>query len=117
MEPFISVTQHARRAAARRVRDAFPPMGVFAIRDRESGYVYIASSRNVHAALNRAQFEMRMGKYADRKLQACWNAGGVDALSFEVLELVKEREDPAFDYAAELSALQQIYRELQTFSP
>ena len=111
------MARSARRAAARQARDAFPPMGIYAIRDRASGHLLLGASRNVHASLNRARFELRMGKHADRVLQAEWNRSGVDGLSFEVRELVKEREDADFDYAGELKALEQIYRELQGLAP
>jgi hypothetical protein len=107
----------ARRAAARQARDAFPPMGIYAIRDHASGHRLLGASRNVHAALNRARFEMRMGKYADRVLQAAWNRSGEHGLHFDVLELVKEREDAGFDYAHELKALEQVYRELEGLAP
>jgi hypothetical protein len=110
-------SRSARRVAARQARDAFPPMGIYLIRDRASGHALLGASRDVHAALNRARFELRMGKFADRVLQAEWNRGGADGLAFEVLELVKEREDAHFDYAAELKALAQIHRELQGLVP
>ena len=110
-------SRSARRVAARQARDAFPPMGIYAIRDRSSGYRRLGASRNVHALLNRVRFELRMGTHADRVLQAEWNRSGVDGLAFEVLELVKEREDADFDYAGELKALEQIHRELQGLAP
>lgn len=110
-------SRSARRVAARQARDAFPPMGIYAICDRASDHRLLGASRNVHAALNRARFELRMGKYADRVLQAAWNHHGVDGLAFDVLELVKERDDPDFDYAGELKALAQIHRELQALLP
>lgn len=103
----------ARRMAARQARDAFPPMGIYSIRDRTSGHMLLGASRNVHAALNRARFELLMGKHADRVLQAEWNRSGAAGLEFEVLELVKERKDADFDYAGELKALELIHRELQ----
>jgi hypothetical protein len=90
----------AQRAAARKARDAFPPLGIYAIRDRASGYLLLGASRNVHAALNRARFELGMGKHADCVLQAEWNRSGAEGLVFEVLELVKERVDADFDYGA-----------------
>jgi hypothetical protein len=92
-------------------------MGIYAIRDRASGHLLLGSSRNVQAALNRARFELGMGKHADWVLQAEWNRSGVDGLAFEVLELVKEREDAGFDYASELKSLEQIHRELQWLAP
>ena len=106
-------SRSARRVAAREARDAFPPMGIYAIRDRVHSHLLLGASRNVHATLNRARFELRMGKHADHVLQAAWNRSGADGLVFEVLELVKKREDADFDYEGELKALEQIYRELQ----
>ena len=106
----------SRRTLAREVRDAFPPMGIYAIRARASGCSRVAASRNVHAALNRARFELRMGKYADRSLQAAFNERA-DDLTFEILELVRERQEADFDYAAELAALEQMYRDLQAPAP
>ncbi|UKE79165.1 GIY-YIG nuclease family protein [Xanthomonas graminis] len=103
--------------AARQARDAFPPMGIYAIRDRASGHSLLGASRNVQAALNRARFELGMGKHADRVLQAAWNRSGLQGLVFEVLELVKERENAGFDYAGELKVLEQIHRELQALAP
>lgn len=88
-------------------------MGIYAIRDLASGHWLLGSSRNVHASLNRARFELGMGKHADRALQAEWNRSGEDGLAFDVLELLKEREDAHFDYASELKALEQIHREMQ----
>lgn len=92
-------------------------MGIYVVRDRATGHRLLGASRNVHAALNRARFELRIGKYTDRVLQAEWNRSGMDGLSFDVLELVKEREDASFDYAGELKALEQIHRELEGLSP
>lgn len=99
-----------RRAAARRARDAFPPMGIYAIRDRVTGRARVGASRNVHAAINRIGFELRLRSHPDKALQAEWD-DAPDRFSFEVLALVKEREDPAFDYAGELRTLETLYRE------
>ena len=92
-------------------------MGIYAIRDRASGHLLLGASRNVHASLNRVRFELRMGTHADRVLQAEWNRSGADGLAFEVLEIVKEREDADFDYASELKALEEVHRELQGLAP
>jgi hypothetical protein len=100
-----------RRRLAREARDAFPPMGVYAIVDRSAGPVRVGSSRNVHAIINRLQFQLRLGSCPDKPLQAAWNEDGGARFSFEVLELVKQREDPDFDYAAELRLLEDLHRE------
>ena len=99
-----------RRELARQARDAFPPMGVYAIRDRVNGSVRVGSSRNVHAAINRAQFELRQGQHKDKDLQDAWKHDGPDRIAFEVLEFVKERTEAGFDYAAELKDLEVLHR-------
>lgn len=101
----------ARREISRQARDAFPAMGVYVIRDKESGQVWVASSRNVYGAMNRTQFELRLRSHSNKTLQAEWNRSGPGRFDFEIVELLKEREAPDFDYAEELQVLEQLYRE------
>jgi hypothetical protein len=42
-------------------------------------------------------------------LQAEFDRDGSAAFVFDVLELVKQRDDPAFDYAAELETMLQLW--------
>lgn len=98
-----------RRAISRAARDAFPPMGIYAIRDEGSGVVRVRASRDVYGAINRAQFELRLGSHADRALQSGWNRDPA-GFRFEVLELVRERKEPGFDHAGELRLLEELHR-------
>jgi hypothetical protein len=109
--PAKPLTPAQRRQVARQLRDAFPAMGVWCIRDHATGRVRVAASRNVPGAINRAQFELRRGVHGDKSLQAEWTRSDAGRFSFEEIERVKERSDPAFDYAAELQALLAWYRE------
>lgn len=99
-----------RRRLSREARDAFPPMGLYLVRDAASGLVRLGSSRDVYATLNRIQFELRLGSHPDKALQARWRQEPA-RLTFEVLELVKERSDPAFDYDEEMRTLLQLHGE------
>ena len=101
----------ARRQITRQARDAFPCMGIYAIRDKETGKVLVGSSRNVNGAINRAQFELRMRSHSDKALQAAWDHSGPERFAFEIIDLLKESTNPDFDYASELHALEQFYRE------
>lgn len=101
-----------RRALSRRVRDAFPPLGVYAVREAATGRVLrVLASRHVPAALQRLAFELRLRSHRDRALQALWDAGGEAALRCEVLAMVQPSTDPAFDPDAELAGLLQAWRE------
>lgn len=85
-------------------------MGVYAVRDLSNGRVQVGSSRNVHARLTRIQFELRLGSHPDKNLQESWRRDP-GRISFEVLELVKERTDAAFDYEQELQLLAELHRQ------
>ena len=111
MGPFPSpvLSPGRRRELARAARDAFPPMGVYAIRNLATGSVRVLASRNVPAAIQRTLFELRQKGCRDRALQQEWNLHGPEGLRFETLELVRERTEEGFDYAAELQLLLQLW--------
>jgi hypothetical protein len=98
-----------RRELSRQVRDAFPQMGVYAIRNVTTGTVLVAASRDVPAAMNRIRFELQRKGCRNHQLQQDWDHFGPGAFRFEALELVREREDAVFDYAAELDTLLQLW--------
>lgn len=107
----IEISPSARRDIARRARDAFPAMGIYLIRNKQTGQVLVASSRNVHGAMNRIRFELRLGSHPDKALQAQWNHSGPDGFDFDIVELLQEREGSSVDYAEELRLLEHLYRE------
>jgi len=72
----MSDTPAVRRTLARQARDAFPPMGVYAIRELASGRVRVGASRNVPGTINRIRFELRHGGHPDKALQSAWKREG-----------------------------------------
>lgn len=106
----MTKTAATRRALVREARDAFPPMGVYLIRELATGGVRIGASRNVPGAINRIHFQLRHGSHPDKELQEAWRRDGPEGFAFEVLALVKERSEPGFDYGAELKELEALYR-------
>ncbi|MGV3572474.1 MAG: GIY-YIG nuclease family protein [Ramlibacter sp.] len=98
-----------RRRLARAARDAFPPMGVYLVRASAGAHLRVGACRDVHARLRRIQFELRLGSHPDKALQAAWRQDPA-GFSFEVLALVEERSDPAFDHQAELQTLLELHR-------
>ncbi len=112
--PHLSAPASAGRTRSelkKQYRETPPPMGVYAIRSLSSGRVIVEASMNVHAAMNRARFELDRKSYRDKQLQQDWSALGPDHCRFEVVDLVKRREDPTFDYKAELAGLLTMWRE------
>ena len=93
----------------RKLRDdykqAFVPIGVYAIRNTENQRVFVGGSRNLQGAINRHRFELANGSHRNAALQADWKRLGAQAFDFEVLDQVRQNSDPGVDYDAELANL------------
>jgi hypothetical protein len=104
-------TGRTRSELKKQYRETPPPIGVYAIRSLSSGRLIVEASMNVHAAMNRARFELDRKSYRDKQLQTEWVSLGPDSCRFEIIDLVKQRDDPAFDAKAELAGLLAMWRE------
>lgn len=102
---------HTRAELRRQYKEAHPPMGVYAIRNLRTGQCYVQASMNVEAAMNRDRFELRFKRHRNSELLRDWLAQGADHFRFEVLDLLKKREEPDFDYKAELALTLALWRE------
>lgn len=112
--PSPSATPPARasqRELKRQYRETRRPMGVYAIRNKQTQRVYLSASLNLDAAINRDRFQLRMNGHSARELQAAWNAAGEAAFAFEVLARLKPRDEADFDYRPELEGLLGLWRE------
>ena len=85
--------------------------GVYAIRNLITGRVLVAGSTNVEGALNRHRFELRQGVHRNPHLSQEWSLHGESSFNFEVLDMVKPREDSAFNVARELEDLVALWRQ------
>ncbi|MDP3163901.1 MAG: GIY-YIG nuclease family protein [Hydrogenophaga sp.] len=101
----------SRSELKKQYRETPPSMGVYTIRGLSSGRVIVEASMNVHAAINRARFELDHKSHRDKRLQQDWLTLGPDHCRFDIIDLVKRREDPAFDHKAELAGLLAMWRE------
>jgi len=108
MFPILSA--QARRELARQYQQAFPCMGVYAVHLEAAGQIRAGSIRNAEGVLNRLRFELVRGAHRDKALQQAWRTHGAAAFRFEVIDRVKERDDPAFDYDAELASLLALWQ-------
>jgi group I intron endonuclease len=90
--------------------------GIFQIRNTQTGKILLGSSTNLHGPLNKHRFMLSIGSHDNAALQKDWNQFGSSAFTFEILEMVKPSDDPAFCLEDELTLLEQIWLEkLQPF--
>jgi group I intron endonuclease len=106
----------SRQELKREYKERRKPAGIFQVRNTANGKVLLGSSLNLEGPLNSHKFMLTIGKHRNEQLQKDWNRFGADKFVFEVLEVVKEKDDPNFDIDVELTLLEQIWLEkLQPF--
>ena len=101
----------------KRIYKATPtPMGVFQIKNLVNNKIFIGSSMNLPGRKNRFELEFTMGITMDHVLQKDFKDYGRDNFTFEVLDNLDPKEDPAYDYKEDLKTLEELWIEkLQPF--
>jgi hypothetical protein len=87
------------------------PMGVFLIRNLVNDKVFVGSTVNLDAMFNRIRFQLYAGAHPVKSLEDDWKRFGAGQFSFEVVEEVLPREDPNYDYKADLVTLEDLWLE------
>lgn len=106
----------SRQDIKREYKERTKPAGVFQIKNTANGKILLGSSLNLEGPLNSHKFMLSIGKHRNAELQKDWNAYGQDKFVFEILEVVKIKDDPHFNLEVELTLLEQIWLEkLQPF--
>lgn len=69
-------------------------MGIFQLRNKESGTSFVNSSMDLDAVMNRLRVQLDTGTFfMDRKLQQEWTEQGSEAFEMIELEVIKPEED------------------------
>ncbi|MBN1550855.1 GIY-YIG nuclease family protein [bacterium] len=85
--------------------------GVFQVKNIANNKVLLGSSLNLDGPLNSHKFMLTIGSHRNKVLQHDWNEYGPDKFIFEILEVVKVKNDPNFNLDDELTLLEQIWLE------
>ncbi len=106
----------SREELKREYKERRKQAGVFQVKNTANGKVLLGSSLNLDGPLNSHKFMLTIGRHRNEVLQREWTEYGPDAFVFEILEVVKESDDPNFNREDELTLLEQIWLEkLQPF--
>jgi hypothetical protein len=100
-----------KRLLKRQYREAGTAMGVYAIRNRATGRVRLRASMNLEGSMQRDRFELGLKAHRDKELLGEWQRWGAEHFSFDVVDTLKKRDDPAFDYRDELASLLALWTE------
>lgn len=104
-----------KKELAQQYKEMKKEAGVYQIRNTENQKVLVIATPELKT-MNGKRFQLQMGSYRNDKLQEEWNKYGEEAFVFEVLEVLKEKEDGFFDKKEELKKLEAKWIEkLQPF--
>lgn len=91
-------------------------MGVFQIKNRINGKIFIGSSLDLIAIWHAQKLQLNFGMHQNNDLQNDWKKYGEDNFSYEILDEIKQSDDKDINYAKEIKALEDmIIEELQPF--
>jgi group I intron endonuclease len=106
----------SRKDIKREYKERKKPAGVFQVKNTANGKVLLGSSLDLQGPLNRHKFMLTIERHQNETLQKEWIEHGPEKFVFEILELVKVKDDPDFNLSDELTLLEQIWLEkLQPF--
>lgn len=108
-------TMETRKEMKRKYLETPKQAGIFQVKNTVNGKVLLGSSTNLHGPLNKHRFMLSIGGHQNQALQRDWQQHGADAFTFEVLEVVQQKDEPGFSVADELTLLEQIW--LERLSP
>jgi group I intron endonuclease len=105
----------SRKDIHREYKERVKPAGIFQVKNTVSGKVLLGSSLNLEGPLNGHKFMLKIGGHNNKALQKDWDEFGPDKFVFEILEVVKVKDDPNFNLSDELTLLEQLW--LETLQP
>jgi GIY-YIG catalytic domain len=110
-------SRRTRRELIREYKETPRPMGVFRIRNTANGRMFVGSSTDLPSILNRHRAQLRLGAHRNRAMQEDWNTLGPDAFEFEIVDELERREEPDYDPADDLRALEAMWIERLELTP
>lgn len=87
-----------------------PEMGLFVVKNKLTDRCYIEATKDLKSSINRAKFQLDLGKFPISELQKDYNEKGANNFSAEVLDTLEyDNNKEIIDYSKDLEILKQIW--------
>ncbi len=96
-------------------KNMVPPKGIFVLRNKNTGRVFLGSSLNLKNKYERIKLHLNTGNHFNSALQEDWNNLGESAFEYEVLETLEDKQDLTYNYSEDLEILEIIW--IDKFKP
>ena len=106
-----------RKELIKQYKQTIQPMGVYQIKNKRNGKLYIGSTKNLPGKINSHKFQLKNDLHPNREMQKEFRQIGEEGFSFDVLDRLEPKEDLNYDYSEELKTLEAMWIEkLQPFN-
>ena len=107
-----------RKAIIRDYKNTPRTMGIGVVRNVAKNKVLLLAGVDIPSLLNRHLAQLRLGVHRNRELQQDWTDGGERNFAFEVVDTLTPKDEPGWDPADDLRALERLWLEkLAPFAP
>jgi hypothetical protein len=86
-------------------------MGVFQIKNKSNGKIYVEGSPNLGKIWNRHKTELNFGTHLNQDLQKDWKDSGEENFIFEILGEIDQDGPPGADYRKQIKELEELFLE------
>jgi hypothetical protein len=100
-----------RKQLIRQYKQAGREMGIFRIRNRANGKVFIGNAQDLRGIINSNKFQLKRGTHFNKELQEDYDTFGEESFDFDILDILKPREDQDSNYPEELRTLESMWLE------
>ncbi len=105
-----TMERERRKQLLERYKEVEAQAGVYQIRNTKNNRVFIGSTPNLKT-LTGMRGPLELGMHPNHLLQSEWKEHGAEAFVFEVLEVLKKKDEPPFDLRDELKKLEKKWLE------
>ena len=92
-------------------KQTLTPMGVYQIKNFVNGKIFIGSSKNIPGRINRHKFQLKFGGEDIKELVEDYSRYGEENFSFEILDELKPKDEPGYNYSEDLEVLEELWKE------
>ena len=104
-----------RKELKQKYKEMQEDKAVFMIKNKVTGKAFLCSTLYMRGKMDRHKFQLNFGGHMNSELQEDWKKYGEENFVFEVLEKVKLKDDPTYNYDDDLKLLEMIW--IEKFQP
>jgi len=113
----MPIGKEQRKQLVREYEERKKLIGVFAIRNKVTGKIFLDRTMNLGVAFNKHRFQLNMGSHPKKEMQSDWTKYGEENFFYEAIEALENAPEDPKEISKELNALMELCREKLVETP